>query len=62
MVLHGAPDGPVPLEGERHRQVDGDAEDDLVKLVEEVPEGVLVELVELVVVLPEIYVERVGTS
>ena len=54
MVLDGAPDGAVPLEGERHRQVDGDAEDDLVELVQEVAERVLVGLAELVAVLPEI--------
>ena len=54
MVLDGAPHGSVTLEGERHRQVDGDAEDDLVKLVEEVAEGVLVDLAELIAVLPEI--------
>ena len=54
MVLDGAPDGTVPLEGERHRQVDGDAEDDLVELVQEVAERVLVGLAELVAVLPEI--------
>ena len=54
VVLDGAPHGSVTLEGERHRQVDGDAEDDLVKLVEEVAEGVLVDLAELVAVLPEI--------
>ena len=62
VVLDGAPDGPVPLEGERDRQVDGDAEDDLVKLVEEVAEGVLVDLVELVVVLPETQRARWCTS
>ena len=54
VVLDGAPHGSVSLEGERHRQVDGDAEDDLVKLVEEVTECELVDLVEFAVVLPEI--------
>ena len=54
MVLDGAPHGSVSLEGERHCQVDGDAEDDLVKLVKEAAERVLVNLAELVAVLPEI--------
>ena len=62
VVLDGAPHGSVTLEGERHRQVDGDAEDDLVKLVEEVAEGVLVDLAELIAVLPEIRSSQLGLT
>ena len=50
MVFDGPPDGPVPLQCECKGDVDRAAEDKVVKLVEEVAEGVLVRLVELAVV------------
>ncbi len=44
VVLHRAPDGAVPLQGQSQGGVDGAAEDEVVQLVEEAAEGVLVRL------------------
>ena len=50
MVLNRSPDCPVTLKGEGQSDIDGAAEDEVVKLVQEVAERVLVGLVELAVV------------
>jgi hypothetical protein len=44
VVLDRPPDGPVPLQGQRDRDVDGAAEDEVVKRIEAVTESIFVNL------------------
>ena len=57
MVFYGPPDCLKTLQRETQRRVDGTAEDEIVKLVEEVSEGVLLELAR-VCVFPQAYKKK----